>query len=124
MIDVGHSTVQIPNPRLGDQVNRNIIQSEIEGGVYLRDLPVGGRLLIHTWNRVYTLVNRGRGEALLCGHPKFCPEPVAVTIHGSTWGGSMLKAGFLGRGMRLEFRHPDYKGPITTSRIVELRQEQ
>ena len=45
-------------------------------------------------------------------------------IHGSTWGGSMLKTGFLGRGMRLEFQHPDYEKPILTSRIVELRQVQ
>jgi hypothetical protein len=125
MIDVGHSSeVQIPNPRLGDQVNRNIIHSETEGGVYLRNLPVEAKLHIQTENRLYTLINRGRGEALLCGHPEFCPRPVAVMIHGSTWGGSMLKTGFLGRGMRLEFQHPDYEKPILTSRIVELRHVQ
>jgi hypothetical protein len=125
MIDVGHSSdVQFPHPRLGDQVNRNIIQSEIEGGVYLRNLPVEGKLQIQTQNRLYTLINLGRSEVLLCGHPEFCPKPVAVTIHGSTWGGSMLTTGFLGRGMRLEFQHPDYEQPILTSRIVELRQVQ
>ena len=124
MIDVGHSSdVQFPHPRLGDQVNRNIIQSEIEGGVYLRNLPVEGKLQIQTQNRLYTLINLGRSEVLLCG-PEFCPKPVAVTIHGSTWGGSMLKTGFLGRGMRLEFQHPDYEKPILTSRIVEMRQVQ
>lgn len=40
--------VQSPNPHLDDEVNRNFIQSEIEGGVYLRDLPVAGRLEIQT----------------------------------------------------------------------------
>jgi len=125
VIDVGQgSAVQFPHPRLGDQVNRNIIRSEIEGGVYLRNLPVEGKLEIRTENRLYTLINRGRNEVLLCGHPRFCPDPVAVMIHGSTWGGSMLKTGFLGRGMRLEFQHPDYEKPILTSRIVELRQVQ
>jgi len=113
---------RIPNPRLGDQVNRNIIRSEIEGGVYLRDLPVAGKLEIQTENRSYTLVNQGGGEVLISGHPKFCPGPVPVRIHGSNWGGSMLKADFLGRGMRMEFQHPGYKGPIITSRIVELLQ--
>jgi len=44
-----------------------------------------------------------------------------VRIAGSNWGGSMLKAAFLGRGMHLEYRHPDYRGPIVTSPIVDIR---
>jgi hypothetical protein len=34
----------------------------------------------------------------------------------------MLKIGFVGRGMHLEFRHPSYRTPIVTSRILEIRQ--
>jgi hypothetical protein len=34
----------------------------------------------------------------------------------------MLKRGFVGRGMRLEFSHPAYRTPITTSRIKEIRE--
>ena len=125
MVDVlNRGEIQIPNPYLGDQVNRNIIQSEIEGGVYLRDLPMDGRLEIRTANTSYTLAKRGDGRVLLSGHPEFCPSPVPVTISGCTWGGSMLKEAFLGRGMHLEFQHPDYELPITTSRIVEIRQMQ
>jgi hypothetical protein len=44
-----------------------------------------------------------------------------VRIQGSTWGGAMLKHRFIGRGMHLEFSHPAYKGPILTSRIVDIR---
>jgi hypothetical protein len=33
----------------------------------------------------------------------------------------MLKEQFIGRGMHLEFRHPNYL-PITTSRILEVRE--
>jgi len=54
------------------------------------------------------------------GHPQYCPEPVAVRIAGSTWDGSMLKLQFIGRGMRLEFRHPVFR-TIKTSRIVDIR---
>jgi hypothetical protein len=113
--------VRIPSRHLGDEVNRNIIQSEIEGGVYLRDLPQDAKIEIETENRCYTLISRD-GEVLLCGHPEFCPSPVAVTITGSTWGGRMLKTAFLGRGMHMEFRHPNFQHPIITSRIVELRE--
>ncbi len=69
----------------------------------------------HHW---YTIVNRSGGEALISGHPNYCPEPVPVRIEGSTWMGSMLKLRFIGRGMHLEFRHPTYH-TITTSRVVE-----
>jgi hypothetical protein len=115
-------TGPFPHPHLGDEVNRAIIQSEIEGGVHLKDLPVESRLEIETQNHLYTLVNLGGGDALISGHPEYCPEPVRVHIHGSSWGGSMLKTAFVGRGMHLEFRHPNYPEPIVTSRIVEIRQ--
>ena len=61
-------------------------------------------------------------SVLISGHPKYCPEPVLVAIAGSTWGGSVLKRGFVGRGMHLEFSHPSYRAPITTSRIKEIRE--
>lgn len=110
-----------PNPHLGDSINRNIIQSEIEGGVSVQNLPEGTKVEIETQNRIYTLVSCGQGNALLQGHPTFCPEPVLVRIHGSTWGGAMLKYQFIGRGMHLEFGHPAYNVPIVTSRIVDIR---
>jgi len=109
-----------PHPNLSSSVNRNIIQSEIEGGVHLDNLSEGTTLEIETQNHWYTVVNRGCGKALISGHPKYCPAPTLVRIEGSTWGGSMLKTRFIGRGMRLEFRHPAFR-TITTSRIVEIR---
>jgi len=109
-----------PHPNLGDEVNANIVESEIEGGVSLDDLQEGAVLEVETQNRLYTIVNCGAGRALISGHAKFCPFPVLVLIHGSTWGGSMLKVRFIGRGMRLEFRHPTFQ-TITTSKIVEIR---
>ena len=106
---------------LSDTVNHHIMQSEIEGGVYLRDLSEGTAIEIETRNHTYTLVACGYRDALLHGHPQLCPEPVRVVIHGSTWGGAMLKEGFIGRSMHLEFSHSAYPQPITTSRIVQIR---
>jgi hypothetical protein len=111
----------VPSPHLGDAVNSRIVQSEIEGGVHLGDLSPGTVIEVQTRNRAYTLQYQGSGQALISGHPVFCPEPVLVDIHGSTWGGSMLKARFIGRGMCLEFGHPAYQ-PITTSVIVDVRE--
>ncbi len=110
----------MPHPNLSDEVNSRIVQSEIEGGVHLDHLVKGVVLEVETQNHWYTIVNCGQGKALICGHPRYCPYPVPVRIEGSTWGGSMLKHRYIGRGMHLEFRHPFYRR-ITTSRIVAIR---
>jgi len=109
-----------PHPHFSDAVNRGIIQSEIEGGVHLRDLPPQSVLSVQTTNRVYRIVVLGEGTALISGHPDFCPAPAEVRINGSTWSGSMLKTKFVGRGMHLEFEHPIFR-TIVTSRIIEIR---
>src|SRR5437660_579196 len=109
-----------PHPHFSDAVNHGIIQSEIEGGVHLRDLPPQSVLSVQTTNRVYRIVVLGEGAALISGHPEFCPVPAEVRINGSTWGGSMLKTKFVGRGMHLEFEHPVHR-TIVTSRILDIR---
>jgi hypothetical protein len=108
------------SPHLSNAVNCRIVQTEIEGGVHLGDLPAGAVLEIETENRFYTIEYRGLNQALISGHPVFCPQPTLVTINGSTWGGSMIKTGFIGRGMRLEFRSSDFD-PITTSVVRDVR---
>ena len=111
----------VPHPNLSDQINHNIIQSEIEGGVYLRDLAPGAVLAIQTRNRSYRLVSLSEESALISGHPEFCPEPVEVQVQGCTWGGSMIKTKFVGRGMHLEFIHPVFR-TVITSQIVDIQQ--
>ena len=112
------------HPNLSDEVNRNIVQSEIEGGVFLNDLPPATVLEIQTLHHRYVVVLLSDNNALISGHPRYCPEPILVAIAGSTWGGSMLKRRFVGRGMHLEFCHPEYQTPIVTSPIQEIREPQ
>jgi len=110
------------HPNLSDDVNHNIAQSEIEGGVFLNELPPATVLEIETLNHRYRVVLQSDNNALISGHPEFCPEPILVAISGSTWGGTMLKRHFVGRGMHLEFFHPEYEMPIVTSPIQEIRE--
>ena len=102
---------------------RAIVQSEIEGGVSLDQLPPGTLLEVQTRNTIYGIENRADGKVLISGSPKFCPEPLLVQFHGSTWGTPMLKAQFIGRGMQMEFRHPEF-GVVLTTRVREIRQIQ
>jgi hypothetical protein len=119
---VANAPIFAPHFNLSDEVNRQIVQSEIEGGVFLKDLPPDTVLQIQTEHHLYTAVLVDDDSALISGHPEYCPQPVLVAIAGSTWGGSMLKRRFVGRGMRLEFSHPEYKTPIVTSSIQEIRE--
>lgn len=111
----------VPHWNLSGLVNGNIVRSEIEGGVYLKDLPEASTLEVETRNRAYRITIYTDGRALISGHPEYCPEPVLVEINGCNWGGSMLKIAYLGRGMHMEFRHPEYEGAIVTSAIRDIR---
>ena len=111
-----------PHPNLADEINHNIVQSELEGGVRVEDLQPGSRLQVTTHNTSYHLLVLFGGLAIISGHPRYCPRPVLVTLYGSTWGGSMLKRRYIGRGMCLEFRHPEYDTPIVTSPIQEIQE--
>src|SRR5262245_40851331 len=93
----------VPHPNLDDRINRNICQSELEGGVLLDHLPFGSFLEIETCDWTCYMVAHQDGQAVVWGHELFCPLPVLVDVFGSTWGGSMMKVRYIGRGMRMEF---------------------
>ncbi len=111
-----------PHPNLSDEINDVIVHSEIEGGVYVEDLTDDRPVEVQTEHRSYFVLRRADGGIVIWGHPVYCPEPLPVSISGSNWGGSLLKVGFIGRGMHLEFHHPDYDHPIVTSRIREVKE--
>ena len=101
------------HPNLTPEVNNAIQESELAGGIWWRGLPVGSVVQVQTANTLYRLEKREDGD-YISGNQKYCPEPTKVSIHGSTWGGSMLKIGFLGMAMYLEFSVEGH-GTITTS---------
>jgi hypothetical protein len=110
----------LPHQNLSDEINRNIIRSEIEGGVYLRDLPEAAKVEVQTRNRYYTIVPRRDGSAWISGHPEFCPEPVLVQICGCNWGGSMPRSRISDAGCIWNSASAVW-GPIITSAIVDIR---
>lgn len=114
------SDILAPHPDL-DSVRQSNALMETADGVYLDELPMGAAIDIETDHHTYRVENRGDGRALISGHPKYCPEPVLVDLHGATAGGAMLKMRFIGRGMRMEFRHP-VMGVISTSRVREIHE--
>ena len=125
-----------PHDNLDDRVNAAIAQSEADGGVWFNKLPIGSTLQIKTANRLYLLARERTGcqcgagfdfschclfsQWFILGHPTYCHKWTACRVAGSTFGGSMLKAGFVGVGMHLEFTTAEH-GTITTSVIERVR---
>jgi hypothetical protein len=95
------------HPNLSDDINANIDKSEYLGGYWLKNLPIDGVLSVRTNNTPYFIkrvpVEQHEQGYLLWGHPRICPEPTPAYITGSTWGGTMIKVGFIGKGMYMEY---------------------
>lgn len=104
---------------LDRQIVDKINESEKAGGVFLKNVPVNSTINIKTGNSLYAVRKTGSGETIK-GHPEYCPSPVNCRINGSTFGGSMLKIGWIGIGMHLEVFLTDTQKTITTSAIENI----
>ena len=90
------------HPNLSDQINFDILTSEGMGGADVKKLRPGQRLKDTTKNTEY-YIKAEHDHLTIQGHERICPRPTQCNIHGSTWGGSMIKVNFVGVGMFLEF---------------------
>jgi len=91
----------------------------LQDGIDLEELPVGAILEIETGHNSYRLENLGDGNALLSGHPTYCPEPVVVQVHGSIGPAGELKWRSLSKGAKMVFLPPDH-GVVRTSTIKSV----
>src|SRR6266508_2219673 len=91
-------------------------------GVALTALEACDTIHMRTRNSDYeiTLLDPKSGRSLVRGGECFA-EPVEATVSGSTFGGCMLKAGWLGVGLRMEIYANGQR--TVTSPIQALRVE-
>ncbi len=110
------------HPNLSPEINANLAQTERDGGVFTKDVLPGSTVRVQTLNTLYTLVNHGSYWSAFGG--KHIPEPTRIGVNGSTFGGSMIKTGFIGPGMHLELSIWGWehgRGPLTTSPIQSIK---
>ncbi len=91
-------------------------------GVTLMALKACDTIHVRTRNSDYEIfmLDPKSGRALVQGG-KYVAEPVEATVSGSTFGGCMLKAGWLGVGLRMEIYMNGQR--IVTSPVQSLRIE-
>ena len=92
------------------------------GGVAVEKLDPISPLVVHTENTVYEItVLDPRGlHIMVCGGSYF-PEPTRALLEGSSFGGSLLKQGWIGPGLRMEICSDGLR--VVTSKVqsIELK---
>ena len=108
-----------------------IAQSEEDGGISIKKLPKGTRLLVTTQNSIYVLVlldseedfkkGTDKGKIQIQGGSRF-KEPKKVILSGSTWDGSAIKLRWIGENMCMELRDPSFtNGTLITSFVKSVQ---
>ena len=88
---------------LDSQITQRIQQQEEGGGVNIVLLQPGIKIEVQTRNTLYhiEILDPNEGKIKIQGG-KYFPEPTEAYLHGSTWGGSMLKLQWIGHEMHME----------------------
>ena len=89
-------------------------------GVALDRLEPLTTLIVRTRNSLYRLIVATDGDVLVQGG-SFFPEPTPARLDGASAGGSLLRRGWIGVGLLMEFRASGQR--IITSRVLAITTE-
>ena len=91
-------------------------------GIHIRDAEPLATLLARTENSIYRIIplEAGSSRVLIQGG-RFFPDPTEVRFAGSGFGGSFLKLGWIGLGLRMEILWDGQR--IITSRVRGIQVE-
>ena len=88
---------------LAPEICLNIQKSKEDGGIFINKLEPGSQIIAHTKNSKYTLTTKALGSCnVTIQGGEYFEEPTDGVLSGSTWGGSMIKLGWIGKDMRME----------------------
>lgn len=73
-----------------------------QGGIQLDQLAINTKIEAQTKNTLYRITVLDNDKYKVEGGRHYS-QPTETHIGGSTWGGSMIKVGWLGLGMHIEF---------------------
>jgi hypothetical protein len=86
-------------------------------GIVVRDLEPMTVIRVRTRNSQYVLIVAPDGEILIQGGA-FFPDPTPAHFSGATSGGSLLKVGWIVRGLRMEIANAGRR--IVTSPVHQI----
>jgi len=86
-------------------------------GVDLRDVEPLTTIAVRTRNSQYRIIVT-RGTSVVVQGGQFFPDAIAARVDGSGFGGSLLKVGWIGIGLRMEIFAGDQR--IITSPVRDI----
>ena len=108
---------------LSDDVCKKVTFAE-EHGLMFSQLAIGDELEITTLHSVYKfkMLDPPKGLAVGSGTGKAILQQTKVNLHGSNFGGSMIKMNWVGIGTWLEFRNPlqNYITTLSMTKGIKL----
>lgn len=90
-------------------------------GVHLRDLAPLTALQVRTRNTLYRIIV-SNGDAVLVEGGQFFPSLTSARFGGASAGGSFLRVGWIGVGLRMELLVDGQR--IVTSPVHEIRRDE
>lgn len=105
------------HPNVDPSVNKNITEQEKRGGIDLTKLALGTKIEVRTRASSYFIEAMGNDYFTVRGGKNF-PTATVVGINGSTWGGTMLKMGWLGIGMNIEFANNVLTSSVQSLKVI------
>ena len=119
--DTGETSTVVPKRCTLDGFAEDVANAD---GIHVRDVETLATLLARTENSVYRIIplEAGSSRVLIQGG-RFFPEPTEVRFAGSGFGGSFLKLGWIGLGLRMEILWDGQR--IITSRVrgIQLQRD-
>ena len=80
-----------------------LIERSQKNGVDTRRLPPGTKFFVRTRNSLYIIENLDYGGRVMVQGGKYFHDATPANFSGSTFGGTMIKIGWIGYMMRMEF---------------------
>lgn len=75
---------------------------DLDNGINVHKLKAGTLVLVATKNSLYKIARTDVYDEVMIQGGKYFPNPTLARFTGSTFGGSMIKIGWIGYGMSME----------------------
>ena len=105
------------NPYKQFEIARIIKQHKDDPGIDVHKLKPGTKIKVKTAYTLYEFEVTDTPGRLLAQGGKYISGREEIILNGSTYGGSMLRIGWIGQDMLMEYVLPTKR--ITSSRVVE-----
>jgi len=95
------------------------------GGVSIAELEPITPLVVRTENSLYRItILEPRGRRILVQGGAYFPESTPAELEGSSLGGSLLKQGWIGPGLRMEISSEGKRVVTSRVRSMEIREDE